>query len=68
MTAPIVVVDEPTSHQDEVNVEIVADALVELARGGAAVIVASHDDRPIARCDRIVHLSNGRVVDEPAAD
>ena len=59
----VVIVDEPTSHQDEVNVEIVAAALVELASRGALVVVATHDDRLVDRCDRVIRLAHGRIVD-----
>lgn len=56
------VVDEPTSHQDEANVEVVGDALVELAAHGTLVLVATHDDRLVRRCDRVVRIENGRLV------
>ncbi len=59
----VVIVDEPTSHQDEANVEIVASALVELANRGALVVIATHDDRLVERCDRVVRLAHGRIVD-----
>ena len=58
----IAIVDEPTSHQDEANVEVVASALVELAEHGTLVLVATHDDRLVARCDRVVRLANGRLT------
>ncbi len=59
----VVIVDEPTSHQDEVNVEIVAAALVELANRGALVVVATHDNRLVDRCGRVIRLAHGRIVD-----
>jgi len=55
------VVDEPTSHQDEVNVAIVAEVLAEAATAGALVLVATHDARMIERCDRAIHLVDGRI-------
>lgn len=55
------IVDEPTSHQDEKNVGIVADSLVQAARTGSLVLVATHDDRVIERCDHAVHLVDGRL-------
>jgi ABC-type lipoprotein export system ATPase subunit len=40
---PIVVLDEPTSQQDEAHAELVARALRDAARAGAAIVVATHD-------------------------
>jgi ABC-type lipoprotein export system ATPase subunit len=40
---PIVVLDEPTSQQDEAHAELVARVLRDRARGGAAIVVATHD-------------------------
>ncbi|HET7901297.1 MAG TPA: ATP-binding cassette domain-containing protein [Candidatus Nanopelagicales bacterium] len=54
--------DEPTSHQDDDHVEVVLAALQAAARGGTALVVASHDPRVLAAADRVVSLDNGRVV------
>ena len=40
---PLVVLDEPTSHQDEAHAELVTAALLAAASAGAAVVSASHD-------------------------
>jgi ABC-type lipoprotein export system ATPase subunit len=40
---PLVVLDEPTSQQDEVHAELVTAALVGAAAAGAAVMCATHD-------------------------
>ena len=40
---PIVVLDEPTSQQDEAHAELVARVLRDQARAGAAIVVATHD-------------------------
>ncbi|WP_084557277.1 ATP-binding cassette domain-containing protein [Hamadaea tsunoensis] len=39
----VVVLDEPTSQQDEAHAEIVARALRSAARAGVAIVVATHD-------------------------
>ena len=58
----VVVMDEPTGHQDDDNVERVRRAL-DLARSrGAAVLVATHDERIVRSADRVVRLESGRVV------
>ncbi|HEY7050147.1 MAG TPA: ATP-binding cassette domain-containing protein [Jatrophihabitantaceae bacterium] len=40
---PLVVLDEPTSSQDEAHAEIVAHVLAEAAAAGRAVLCATHD-------------------------
>jgi len=56
----VVVLDEPTSHQDEAHADLVAHQLLELARAGSAVLVATHDPRLVAEADQVVHLHAGR--------
>lgn len=62
-TPSMVVADEPTSHQDEANVEVVVSALRSAAEGGAMVIVATHDRRVVERCDVVFGLDGGRLVE-----
>jgi putative ABC transport system ATP-binding protein len=56
----VIVLDEPTSHQDEAHADLVAHQLLELARAGSAVLVATHDPRLVAEADQVVHLHAGR--------
>ena len=55
----VIVLDEPTSHQDEAHADLVAHQLLELARAGSAVLVATHDPRLVSEADRVVHLHAG---------
>jgi putative ABC transport system ATP-binding protein len=48
---PILILDEPTSALDDGNTGVVVDILSELATAGAAVVVASHNERIRARAD-----------------
>lgn len=58
---PIVaVLDEPTGHQDDTNVELVITALMEAASAGTCVMVATHDDRVLDACDDVIQLDGGR--------
>jgi putative ABC transport system ATP-binding protein len=54
-----VLVDEPTSHQDERRSGLVMAALRSAAANGAAVLVSTHDEAVIALADRVVELSTG---------
>ncbi len=63
VTAPrLLVADEPTSHQDELNVERVVVALHEAAQTGTGVLVATHDPRVIEHCDRVLQMQDGVVT------
>ncbi len=53
--------DEPTGHQDDANVERVVAALRGRGRR-TAVLVATHDERLIDVADRVVRLADGMVV------
>jgi putative ABC transport system ATP-binding protein len=60
----LVIADEPTGNLDSASGAAVLDALDELRReSGAALVVATHDERVAARCDRIVRMRDGRVED-----
>ena len=50
---PLVVLDEPTSSQDEAHAEIVARVLADAAAGGRAVLCATHDPVLAAVADAI---------------
>ncbi|MCW2810384.1 MAG: Peptide/nickel transport system ATP-binding protein/energy-coupling factor transport system [Friedmanniella sp.] len=54
--APLVVLDEPTSQQDEESAERVVQALLAACRAGRAVVVASHDARLTDAADRVLAL------------
>lgn len=63
----LLLADEPTGALDSVTGEAVLKGLRERADDGAAVVVVTHDARHAAWADRIVYLSDGRVVDETRA-
>ena len=58
----MLVLDEPTGHQDDVHVEQVLAAVRAAAAAGSAVLVASHDERVLEAADRVVRLDEGRLV------
>ena len=41
---------------------LVLDALAAASAGGTAVLVATHDERVIARADRVLRLADGWLV------
>ena len=60
--APLLVLDEATSHQDEASEEAIGDALARLMAGRTVLIIA-HRLRLAERADQIVVLHAGRVVE-----
>ena len=53
----LAVLDEPTSQLDEANAEVVARTLVDAARRGVAIVVASHDPVLLDAADDLVDLT-----------
>jgi ABC-type lipoprotein export system ATPase subunit len=58
----VLLVDEPTSHQDLVSAERVWSALSAAASDGAACLVATHEPDARLRAHRSWSLDDGRIV------
>jgi putative ABC transport system ATP-binding protein len=52
----LLLVDEPTSHQDAGHASAAVDALRRTADAGAAVLVATHDEVVVDRADDVIDL------------
>jgi putative ABC transport system ATP-binding protein len=59
----VLLADEPTGEVDEENESRILDLLRSRASSGAAVVVVSHSDRVAAAADRLIRLTDGRIVD-----
>nr|WP_323779166.1 ABC transporter ATP-binding protein [Amylibacter sp.] len=58
----ILLADEPTGNLDETNGEAIMDLLFGLRdRHGATLIIVTHANDLVVRCDRVVRLRDGRV-------
>lgn len=64
----ILLADEPTGNLDSTNGEAVMQLLQELHRGGATIIMVTHDARYEKHADRSIHLFDGRVVGDQALE
>ena len=53
----VIFADEPTGNLDSGSATAVLDALHEAARDGTVVLVATHDDRVLSRCDQRLDLA-----------
>jgi ABC-type lipoprotein export system ATPase subunit len=61
----LLLADEPAGELDADNAETVYALIAELAREqGATAVVVSHDEAAAAIADRLVHVRDGRVVEE----
>ncbi|GAA1979479.1 ABC transporter ATP-binding protein [Microbacterium pumilum] len=59
----LIFADEPTGNLDTVTGRLVEDILFRLNReSGITLIVVTHDTELAARCDRQIHISDGREV------
>jgi putative ABC transport system ATP-binding protein len=61
----VLLCDEPTGHLDSDTSARVLDMIEELRRElGFALVIATHDPDVAKRCERIVELHDGRIVEE----
>ncbi len=61
--APVLILDEATSHLDAVNGQLIHQALTRLAAGRTTLVIA-HRLSTIRDADHIVVLDQGRVVEQ----
>lgn len=52
----VILADEPTGNLDAASAQVVLDRLRREAEAGVAVAVATHDERVMRGCDRVVAL------------
>jgi putative ABC transport system ATP-binding protein len=61
----VIFADEPTGNLDTATGSRIEDLLFSLNKQGITLIVVTHDPDLAARCDRQIHLQDGRIVDRP---
>lgn len=61
----LLLADEPTGNLDGETGGSIIETLFELsARNGTTLLLITHDPAIAARCDRVVHLSDGRIASD----
>ncbi|MCO8297425.1 ABC transporter ATP-binding protein [Tetragenococcus halophilus] len=59
----LIILDEPFSGLDPVNVELLKDGIMELKEKGSCVIFSSHNMDNVEKiCDHLIMLNNGKTV------
>ena len=59
----IIMGDEPTGNLDQANTQIIFDIFMKLAKeNGQTIIAVTHDQDFAAASDRIIEMSDGRIV------
>ena len=65
----ILLADEPTGNLDAGTGAAIIDLLFDLRnRHGATLVLVTHDDDLARRCDRVVRLRDGRIVEDAARE
>lgn len=65
----VILADEPTGNLDSTTAVEIVDLLLDLrAETAATMLIATHDPGVAARCDRILTLRDGAIVDDTALD
>ncbi|MET8044557.1 ABC transporter ATP-binding protein [Micromonospora sp. NPDC005215] len=66
MGAPgLLLADEPTGNLDSTTGGQILDLLLDLRdRHGMTILLATHEQAIAARCDRLIRLADGRVVED----
>ena len=59
----IILADEPTGALDSKTSAEIMDLFKSLNRQGRTVIIVTHDPNVARQCDRIIEISDGRIVD-----
>ncbi|MEV6927255.1 ABC transporter ATP-binding protein [Dactylosporangium sp. NPDC051485] len=61
----LLLADEPTGNLDSANSAQILDLLLELRdERGMTVLLATHEQHIAARCDRLIRLADGRLVED----
>ena len=58
----IILADEPTGNLDTTTADDIMKIFIKLNNEGKTVIIVTHDDRVASFCNRIIKISDGRIL------
>lgn len=61
---PIILADEPTGNLDSNSTKEIMQILRELHKEGRTVILITHDNEIADQADRVIRISDGKIVDD----
>ena len=64
----VLLADEPTGNLDSKNGDMVMELLRDLHRDGSTICMVTHDPRYARYADRTIHLFDGQIVRDEAAN
>lgn len=59
----VILADEPTGALDSVNADAIMDLFDELGKKGKTIIIVTHDMDIAKRCNRIIEIADGKIVE-----
>jgi putative ABC transport system ATP-binding protein len=60
----LLLADEPTGNLDSRSGEEILNILIGLNQQGVTIIIVTHDQTVAARCNRIISVKDGRIIDD----
>ncbi len=61
---PIILADEPTGNLDSNSTKEIMQILRELHKEGRTVIIITHDNEIAEQADRVIRISDGKIVED----
>ncbi len=61
---PVIIADEPTANLDQATAEFISKLFAGLKNEGKTIIAATHDDIIASHADRIIYMSDGKIIDQ----
>ncbi len=59
----LILADEPTGALDRNTGNKIMDYLKKINKDGKTLIIVTHDDNIASRCDRVIRIEDGRILD-----
>ncbi|MDR0944852.1 MAG: ABC transporter ATP-binding protein [Bifidobacteriaceae bacterium] len=60
----LILADEPTGNLDSVSASDVLDVFEQIHTTGRTIVLITHDQKVAARAQRVVTISDGRIIDD----